>query len=274
MLERLQRKCSIIEIYLKESNQHWEEIFWWLLARNFGIKVNAAAFEAIARSLPISILVRHKNQIHQLEALLLGQAGLLNTNYKEKYPRMLYQEYQYYRNKYKLHPIQEPIHFLRMRPENFPTLRLAQLAILINQSSHLFSTIMEMDSCKELRKLLDITANDYWHYHYQPDELSIFKPKKLGKQMIDNIITNTLVPIVFAYGHTQAKASYKEKSLRWLSETKAEVNNITQKFADLGVVSKTAFDSQFILELREVYCEKRRCLDCAVGNWLLKRTSN
>lgn len=270
LLERLMRKVSIVQTYLQQNSDHWEETFWWLLARNFGIRVNAEAFETIARSLPLTILVRHKNQIHQLEALLLGQAGLLEKKFSEKYPGMLSREYRFLKNKYKLQPIHEPIHFLRMRPENFPSLRLAQLAALINQSSHLFSKILETAAVDNIKSLLAVTANDYWHYHYRLDEPSTFKPKKLGAQMVNNIITNTIIPIVFAYGQIQKKDQVTDKALGWLAQINPEQNRITKHFALLGRTSKNATDSQFILELKEAYCDKRKCLDCAVGNFLLK----
>ncbi|MBC7828116.1 MAG: DUF2851 family protein [Chitinophagaceae bacterium] len=273
LIERLQRKTGMIEVCLAQSNQHWEEVFWWMLARNFGIKVNAEAFETVARSLPVNILVRHKNQIVQLEALLLGQAGLLDKQFEEKYPRMLQKEYNFYRSKYKLDMIREPVHFLRMRPENFPTIRLAQLAMLIHRSSHLFSRITETADVSDIKMLLDVTANDYWHYHYRPGEPSAFKPKKLGDQMVNNIIINTVVPVMFAFGHVQAKTIFKEKALQWLEEISAEKNSITDRFAEAGVKSKTAFDSQSIIELKNVYCDKRRCLDCAIGNSILKRNN-
>lgn len=273
VVERLQRKTATIQRYLHENNHHWEETFWWLLARNFGTKVNADAFEAIAKSLPVSILVRHKTQIHQLECLLLGQAGLLEKEFQEKYPRMLQKEYLFYKNKYKLNPIHEPIHFLRMRPENFPTIRLAQLSMLINQSSHLFSGLLETASVDNIKKLLDVRANDYWHYHYILDDPSSYKPKRLGEIMADNIIINSIAPIIFAYGHIQNKFLYKEKALKWLREISAEKNSITTKFAQLGTFCKNAFDTQALLELKDNYCDKRRCLDCAVGNSILKRNA-
>ena len=273
LAERLQRKTATIETYLGQSNHHWEEVFWWLLARNFGIKVNAEAFETVARSLPVNILVRHKNQINQLEALLLGQAGLLEKKFEEKYPQMLQREYNYYKKKYKLNMIHEPVHFLRMRPENFPTIRLAQLAMLIHHSSHLFSRILETVAISDIKKLMDVTANDYWHYHYTADETSSFKPKKLGEQMVNNIIINTIIPVVFAFGHVQVRNYFKEKAIKWLEEISAEKNSITDRFTQLGITSKTAFDSQSILELKDVYCDKRRCLDCAIGNSILKRNS-
>lgn len=273
MVERLQRKTATIETYLGQSNHHWEEVFWWLLARNFGIKVNAEAFETVARSLPVNILVRHKNQINQLEALLLGQSGLLEKEFEEKYPQMLQKEYNFFKTKYKLSRIHLPIHFLRMRPENFPTIRLAQLAMLIHHSSHLFSRILETTSIADIKKLMSVTANDYWHYHYIPGESSPCKPKKLGEQMVNNIIINTIVPMAFAFGHIQARKFFKERAIKWLEEITAEKNSITDKFSQLGITSKTAFDSQSMLELKSFYCDKRRCLDCAIGNSILKRSS-
>ena len=151
LAERLIRKAEAVETCLQQSNYHWEENCWWLFARNFGIKVNADAFEAMARSIPLSILAKHKNQVHQLEALLLGQAGLLKEEYKEDYPVMLKKEYEFYKNKYSLKPIPNKTFFLRMRPGNFPTIRLAQLAMLIHGSVHLFSTIKEAASISAVK---------------------------------------------------------------------------------------------------------------------------
>jgi hypothetical protein len=274
LAERLIRKSGNVEFYLEESNYHWEETFWWLLARNFGIKVNADAFEELAKSIPLTILAKHKSQIHQLEALLLGQAGLLSDpdSYRdeEEYPKMLQKEYQFYKNKYALKQINSPVFFLRMRPGNFPTIRLAQLAMLIHESAHLFSKIKEATSVTEVKKWFDVTANDYWHYHYRLDETSAFRKKKLGDAMIDNIIINTIVPMLFAYGSYHDEEKYKQKALRWLEETPAENNSIIKEFQRLKIENKTAFDSQALIELKNEYCNKKRCLDCAVGNALLK----
>ncbi|MGB3008611.1 MAG: DUF2851 family protein [Chitinophagaceae bacterium] len=132
LAERLQRKTLAVEKFLSVNNFHWEETFWWMLARNFGIKVNADSFEAIARSIPINVLAKQKHQIHQLEALLLGQAGLLEENFKDDYPELLKREYKFLQTKYQLKPVSIPLHFLRMRPGNFPTIRLAQLAMLVH----------------------------------------------------------------------------------------------------------------------------------------------
>jgi hypothetical protein len=270
LAERLMRKAKTVEVFLQQSNYHWEETFWWLLARNFGMKVNIDAFEEIARSIPLHILAKHKNQIHQLEALLLGQAGLLNQEFAEDYPEMLQKEYEFYKKKYDLRPCNVTVFFLRMRPGNFPTIRLAQLAMLIYESAHLFSKIKEEKSVNKIKKWFHVTANDYWHYHYRFEESSGFRKKKLGSSMIDNIIINTIVPVLFAYGSYHNKEKYKQKALQWLEEISAETNSITKSFQKLKIESENAFDSQALIELKNEYCSKKRCLDCSVGNFLLK----
>ena len=270
LIERLQHKTKLINEYLAQSNHHWEELFWWMLARNYGIRVNADAFEAIARSLPLTVLAKHKNQLNQLEALLFGQAGMLFRKFDEQYPEMLRKEYIFLKRKYNLRQISLPIHLLRMRPQNFPTVRLAQLAMMINQSSHLFSGIREMDSIADLRKVLSVVANDYWHYHYLFDQPSSFKPKKLGEEMITNIIINTIVPVLFAYGMHNKNENYVQKALQWLSELPAENNLIIRNWELLGVKVKAASDTQALIELKSAYCDVKRCLECAVGGWIMK----
>jgi Protein of unknown function (DUF2851). len=270
LVERLEAKSAIIFSFLKQNNFHWEETFWWLIAKNFGIKVNSEAFEKIARSLPVNLLAKHKNQIHQLEALLFGQAGLLEKEFIEDYPKMLQKEYKFYQKKYKLQQPELQLFFLRMRPANFPTIRLAQLAMLISQSTHLFSKILEETSLATVKKWLNITANDYWHYHYVFDELSAFKKKKLGEQMINNILINTVVPILFAYGLHHNEQQYKDKAIAWLEKISSEKNVITKGFETLKFSSKNSFDSQSYIQLKSEYCNNKRCLECAIGNALLK----
>ncbi|MGZ3955650.1 MAG: DUF2851 family protein [Flavisolibacter sp.] len=270
LAERLTRKSTMVLRFLEESKGHWEEAFWWLLARSFGMKVNSDAFESVARSISINHLGKHKNQIHQLEALLLGQAGLLNQDFLEEYPKLLQREYAFLRKKYGLTPVHNPIQFLRMRPGNFPTIRLAELATLIQNSSHLFSKILELEKVAELRKLFDITANDYWHYHYRFDQLSSFKKKTIGVNTVDNIIINTIVPALFAYGVFHKEESYKDKSVRWLEQVDPEVNFVSKGFNNLGLQSKSSFDTQAFIELKTQYCDCKNCLQCAVGNEIIK----
>lgn len=269
--ERLLLKSDAIFKILQQTNFHWEETFWWLIAANFGLKVNRDVFKKIAQSLPLALLVKHKNSILQIEALLFGQAGLLEKDFEEKYPAMLKKEYQFYRKKYQLIPVEEGLHFLRMRPANFPTIRLAQLAMLIHNSEHLFSKIKETGSAKELKTMFELEANDYWHYHYLFDEESAFKIKRLGKQMIENILINTIVPIVFCYGLHHNDEMYKEKAIKWLEEIPPEINSITKGFQKLGYANKSAFDSQALIQLKNHYCDNKLCLECAIGNSLLKK---
>ena len=270
LAERLLRKADITRAFLHQSNFHWEEVFWWMLARNFGITVNADAFEAVARSIPLSLLARQKNSIHHVEALLFGQGGLLESDFKDPYPILLKKEYQFLQNKHGLQPVPISLHFLRMRPGNFPTIRLAQLAMLIHGSVHLFSRIRDTQNLDEVRELFFLTANDYWHYHYRFEEMSAFKKKTLGQGMINNIIINTIVPLLFAYGSCHGEKKYQDKALAWLEMTMAENNAIIEGFTHLGIKCRNAFDTQAILELKTNYCEKRKCLSCAVGHFLLR----
>lgn len=268
--ERLEQKSTRILQLLEESKHHWEEVLWWMIAANFGIKVNTELFEEIARSIPLTVLAKHKNQIHQLEALLLGQAHLLDAEFKEDYPRLLQKEYLFLQKKYQLRKIFNTVSLLRMRPANFPTLRLAQLAILIHKVNHLFSQIKEITLLNNAQALFDITCNDYWHYHYLFDQISAFKPKHLGAQMINNIFINTVIPVLFAYGLYNNEQSCKEKAIRWLGEIKAEENVITKTWKKAGIKNTDALNSQALIYLMNHYCANKLCLECAIGNKILK----
>ena len=273
MAERLEIKSEKVFLLLQETNYHWEEVFWQMIAANFGIKVNTALFEAVAKSISINILSKHKNQIHQLEAMLLGQANLLDQNFREDYPQLLKREFQFLKKKYILTKVNAAAHFLRMRPANFPTLRLAQLAMLIHKSSHLFSKIKEMNKAEEVRSLFKVTCNDYWHYHFLFDEETNYQPKHLGNQMIDNIMINTVIPLLFSYGLYHKEQLYKDKAMGWLTEIKAEENSITRTWKSLQIENKNALDSQALIHLNNNYCQNKRCLECAVGNKILKPTN-
>ncbi|HUP13486.1 MAG TPA: DUF2851 family protein [Niastella sp.] len=273
LAERMQRKSATVFSFLLQTNQHWEETFWWLLARNFGAALNFEPFEALAKSLPVTLLSRYKNQLPVLEALLLGQCGLLEGEYAADYPIMLQREYLHLKAKYKLQPIRQAVHFLRMRPVNFPTVRLAQLAMLIHRSSHFFAFIKETVQLSDIRKWLSITAGEFWNNHYTFQNESVHKPKKLGNQMIDTLIINTVVPVLFAYGLLHNEEPFKNRALNWLDELEPENNSITNGYSQLGIVNKSACDSQALLELKTHYCDPKKCLDCAVGNALLKRSA-
>ncbi len=273
LVERMQRKTSVIFDFLGCNHNHWEETFWWLIARNFGNTVNSDSFEKLARSLPINILAKHKNQIHQTEALLFGQAGLLDKDFDEDYPKLLKKEYLFLKKKHQLLSSKQPLYFLRMRPSNFPSLRLAQLSMLIHKSVHLFSIIKETILLEDVKKLLSVTANDYWNYHYVFDEVSDYREKNIGQQMIHSLLINTIVPIIFAYGHHLRESKYKDRAMLWLEQIAEENNTITNGFKILGIENKNAFDSQALIQLKNDYCNQKRCLECAVGNKLLRPLS-
>ncbi|HZI54152.1 MAG TPA: DUF2851 family protein [Chitinophagaceae bacterium] len=277
LAERLLRKSALAETFLRQNNYHWEETFWWLLARNFGMKVNADAFESIARSISLNVLAKYKNQIHRLEALLFGQAGLLEKEFlstdsssENDYPILLQKEYRFLQKKYNLRTVPIPLYSLRMRPENFPSVRLAELAMLVHESAHLFSKIKEPASVNEIKKYFEVTANDYWHYHYQFSETSPYKKKKVGVSMVDNIIINTVAPLLFTFGSYHNENGYKDRAIQCLEEIQAEKNPITKGFKELNIEIKNARDSQALIELKNEYCNKKRCLECGIGNAVLR----
>lgn len=272
LAERMQRKSAMVFSFLLQTHQHWDETFWWLLARNFGAALNFEPFEAMAKSLPVTLLARYRNQLPMLEALLFGQCGLLEGEFEAEYPAGLQQAYLHLKNKYALEPVRQSVHFLRTRPVNFPTVRLAQLAGLLYRSNHLFAFVKETQQLSEIRNWLAVTASAFWDDHYTFQKNAVHRPKKLGHQMIDTLIINTVVPVLFAYGVLHNEEPYKNRALNWLDEMDPEINAVTSCFTELGIVNKSAFDSQALLELKSHYCEAKKCLDCAMGNALLKRS--
>lgn len=271
LVERLEQKSGAVVEQLALTNNNWEEVFWRMLCRYFGTPVNSECFGQLAASIPVNLLAKNKQQLHQLEALLLGQAGLLNDHFKEHYPLLLQREYLFLQKKYQLKPINKAPMFLRMRPVNFPTVRLAQLAMLVHQSAHLFSKIKETTDIPALQKLFDVTANDFWNYHYTLHEMSELNPKKLGSQMTNTLLINTVVPVLYAYGKSLGNESYCDRAFTLLEQLPPEKNNITKIFTDLGMENKHAFDSQVFLQLHKHYCKEKKCLECAVGNAILKK---
>ncbi|RYY40748.1 MAG: DUF2851 family protein [Chitinophagaceae bacterium] len=271
LVERLLEKTARIEKLLAEARNDWEEVFWWMLARNFGMTVNSDAFEEVARTLPATLLLRYRGSIHALEALLLGQANLLHGHLQEDYPLMLQREYRYLQKLHPLTQVHRAVHFLRMRPPAFPTVRLAQLAALWQAQEHLFPRLLEAGDPSEVREWFAVTANDYWHYHYRFDETSAYAPKKPGDAFVESLFLNTLIPVLFAYGHLQGKPELKERALHWMRGLTVEDNKVLRRFAAAGISATGAADGQALLYLEKNYCREKRCLDCAVGCALLKR---
>lgn len=270
--ERWTERLEKISALRSHSQQSWETTCWVLLARNFGVPHNADAFESIALSLPITLLARHKNQIQLLEALLLGQAGLLQAEFKDAYPIMLQKEYRFLQQKYQLQPVDIRVLSLRMRPGSFPAVRLAQLAMLVHQSSHLFSRIIESQSLNEIRMLLTVTANDFWHRHFTLGTESPYQPKKTGKDLIHNLLINAVLPVLYSYALHTRNTVLQEKALDWLMQLPAEKNRITRIWREMNVHTQHAFDSQALIHLYKNYCSQQHCLSCAVGTAILRKT--
>jgi len=271
IIERLETKIQELEKNLILNKYNWEETFYQQLAKNFGFKTNSIPFELLAKSIPSTILAKHKNNLTQIEALLFGQAGLLNEHFNDAYLRYLQNEYLFLKQKYKLEPVEKHLwKFLRLRPSNFPTIRIAQFACLVHNSAHLFSKIIEANNEKYVSELLKVKTSDYWNNHYVFEKATTKKRKNLGTESINNIIINTVVPFIFMYGKYKKEESFIEKSLDFLNKIKAEKNTITTNWKNVGILAKSAYESQSLIQLKNEYCSQKKCLKCTIGNYLLK----
>jgi hypothetical protein len=270
--ERLERKSKPIFELLTQTNQDWEAVLFCLLAKNFGLNTNGEIFLKIAQSIPFSIIRKESFEVENMEALLLGSSGLLDSEKEDTYFKNLKFRYFYLLHKYQLEKkIVEPVQFFKHRPDNFPTIRLSQLANLYHSQQNLFSKISTSTSVKSIYGIFEISAWNYWQNHYQFDKESPKKKKKLSKSFIDLIIINTIIPLQFAYAKSQGK-EISEDLIQLLNEVASEKNVIIDKFSSFGIKSKNAFESQSLLQLKNEYCNKSRCLDCAIGMELLKKS--
>ena len=270
--ERLERKAKPIFELLERTNQDWEAVLFCLLAKNFGLNTNGETFSEIAQSIPFSIIRKESFEVENLEALLFGNSGLLDSEKEDSYFKDLKFRYFYLLHKYQLEKkIIEPVQFFKHRPDNFPTIRLSQLANLYHGQQNLFSKINTSASVKGIYETFDISASDYWQNHYQFDKESPKKKKKLSRSFIDLIIINTIIPLQFAYAKSQGK-EISEDLILLLNEVASEKNAIMDKFSSFGIKSKNAFESQSLLQLKNEYCNKSRCLECAIGMELLKKS--
>jgi hypothetical protein len=267
--ERLEEKSARWLKILNQMNGNWESLCWEKLARNFGHHVNADAFEAMAKSLSLKLLAKHKTQVIQLESLLLGQAGLLHGDYVDPYPKMLQREHRYLVQKYGLYRPKLRMEFLRMRPSNFPGLRLAQLAMLLHLRDRLFRTFLEADSVRDISQFLEVTANDYWHYHYHFNRTSSFLPKKLGASTIRNILVNTVIPLRYAYGKRMGDEAMMQSALGWLEELPPDTDQLTALFRRERFRIRHAADVQALHHLKVHYCDAKKCMSCSIGRQLL-----
>lgn len=268
--ERLERKSKFVYELLEETNQDWEAVLFCLLAKNFGLNTNGTSFLQIAKSIPFSIIRKESFEHENLEALFFGTARLLEVEKEDVYFKDLKFRYFYLLNKYQLErTFVEPVQFFKLRPDNFPTIRLSQLAGLYQKIPNLFSKIIELKTLNEVHDLLYVSAGAYWLNHYQFDKESPKKSKLLSKSFLDLIVINTIIPIQFAYSSSLGE-SIAEDLIDFMNEVASEKNAVMDKFNSFGIKSKTAFESQSLLELKNEYCNHKACLKCAVGVELLK----
>ncbi len=273
LIERLERKTELLRDLMQRTRGSWADSLYIMLARYFGMKVNAFPFESLAFSLPMKILMKHRSRLFELEALLLGQSGLLNASLRDAYPRELKEKYEYLKKKYGLSPLNpENWRFMRMRPANFPGIRLAQLAALIHRHDLLQSALIEAESYKECISLFEVSASQYWSTHYRFDKSSKSRKKKLGKAMIHHLILNVQIPYLFFYGAENARPDLQERALKILEELPPEKNAKIAEWQELlpAFPIDSASTTQALLTLHDSYCEQRRCLHCAIGHEVLK----
>lgn len=271
VFERLERKSIEIAQTLLLNKNDWEETFYQVLFKYFGLKVNSEPFHLLAKNTPLKIIEKHRN-LFVIEALLFGQAGFLVDEKDVEYFQRLKKEYHFLQSKFSLTSLDKSLwKFLRLRPANFPTLRIAQLARLLSSEPRLFSKVLAIDSVKELQQLFSLTASSYWNNNYQFGvEQKVSSQKRTGKLMIDSLIVNVVVPMLFVYASSKQDEELKNKAVRFLEELKAEKNTIMLNFEKLGVKSRNAMQSQALIELKSNYCSHKKCLHCSIGNYLLK----
>lgn len=271
LADRLEEKTAAIRIDLQRGNNHWQDVFYVHLARGFGLHINQDAFEQLARITPLQLLTKHKHHLIQIEALLFGQAGFLSDYFDHPYPVALQLEYGYLRKLYSLDPMDKHRwKFLRLRPANFPTIRIAEFAQLVVDSSQLFTRILDAGSLNDLEKLLQVKVSDFWLDHYHFHDASRERHKSLGKSFVHALIINAIIPVLFLYGRYQGKEGYCEKAIRFMEEIPAENNAIITQWKALGIDAAHAADTQALLQLKKRYCDTRRCLECRIGYEVLR----
>lgn len=277
VIERFQAKSESILKIFSETGNDWEETFYRILTRYFGFRVNTEPFEMLASALPFRIIRKHTDNIFQIESLLFGTAGLLETGLfrevlSDEYYLNLIKEYAILSAKYSLQPLHGWLwKFARLRPSNFPTVRLSQLAAMLSVTGGLFSKVMETTDIKQIKKLFEVSASGYWDDHFVFGKKSRNTTKNIGSQAADILLINAVIPMIFVYGQSRDCQNISERALSFLEKIKPEENIITSEWEAAGVVAESAFYSQALIQLRNEYCKKRKCLDCRIGNKIISQ---
>ncbi len=270
---RIEQKTAYIEHLFEYSKQSHEDALYILLCRNFGFKINNDAFELLGKALPYSTLKKYADNPIQIEALLYGVAGFLDELFEDKYPKQLQNEFEFLKHKHQLVPLKkENWKFSKTRPVNFPTIRIAQLASLVNKQQSLYHLIEQKPDFKTIKLFFDIEPNDYWKTHFKFDVESEESSKIFGETALHSVIINTIVPYLFFMSKHNLHSDYVEYALDLLSQLPAEVNTKTKEFLKLGIKTENALESQAQIQLFDALCTKKLCLQCNVAEFLLKNS--
>ena len=271
-MERFEQKATLLNERLKRCQGNWEDAFFITLARNFGFGLNGDAFETWAHRLPFRAVDKHRNDLFQIEAIFFGQAGILEDSDGDGYYLRLKKEYTYLQHKFGLIPMDASLwRFLRLRPANFPHIRIAQLACLYHRAYGLLSRIMETETLQGVRDILKGGTSEYWLTHYTFGGSSPSRPKTLSNTSLDLLIINTVVTFLYAYGLHKGNRVLCARAGSFLEELKAENNYITRMWEQCGMKASNAADSQALIQLKKEYCDKKKCLYCRIWYEYLKR---
>lgn len=272
LIQRLEEKSARVTEILALLKGNWEETFYQLLAANFGFKVNALPFELLAKSLPLPVLAKHTDNLLQTEALLFGQAGFLNDEISDPYFLSLQKEYGFLKQKYGLVSVEKHLwKFLRLRPPNFPTIRIAQFAALMHRNNRFLAEIMQIENIEKTDAFFTgINPSAYWLDHYQFGKTAKSCSKLLGRASVENILINTVAVMLFAFGNENQSEKHRDKSILLLENLPCENNFIISSFISAGIKVGSAGNSQALIELKNGFCNPKRCLECGIGHKLLK----
>lgn len=273
LAERIMAKTETVRRLLDESHGGWEQTCYWLMAHYFGGKVNALPFEMLAKATDQRLLARWKDNPRRLEAVLMGQAGFLEGYFEDEYPRLLQKDYEALRGGVGLKPMGGYLwRFYCLRPSSFPTIRISQFAQMLSSSTSLFATMLDISDAKEVEKLFDQSAAEYWNNHYKFDTATQRSTlKRVGRMQAQSLIINAWVPLLFLYGSMHGQEKYKEQAVTLLTQMPAEDNAVIRRWRQAGMNPANAAESQALLQLADRYCKCRRCLECGIGFQILKR---
>jgi hypothetical protein len=273
LTQRLDAKAQNVLDLLQRNNNDWDETCFQMLSKNFGFKVNTEPFLQLAQALPYKSILKQGSSLTQIEAMLFGQAGFLEKNLSEEYYQLLKREYQLLKHKYNLSDkilSEAQWRFLRLRPANFPTIRLSQLAALLFTQKNIFSKLIQAENIKSLKEIFLVEQSPYWRSHYLFQKKSKEEIAAIGEVSVENIIINTVVPMLAAYSSTKDDQAYMDRAIDLLQHISPEENTITRQWIANGLKCKSAFDSQALIELHNNFCLRRRCLECSIGSSLIK----